>query len=218
MWGKLIPALAIVFGTLLLIYTWKPIVEWNLVIKPNLAKRQATFISPISSFQENVFGQKDENFSISSFDNNDFGQQEENGQFFLTIEKFGIKRAKVVTGDNFKTQLAHFPGTALPGGSGNVVISGHSVLPQFFQPSNYWTIFSRLYLLETGDKVVLEKGWRNYTYEVSDMLVVKPGDTWVVEPPEPFSAYLTLLTCGVGGFDNERIIVRATLQNSQDLI
>jgi len=216
--GKVIPILVIIFGVLLLIYTWKPILEWNLLIKPNLIQKQTAPLSPITDFQADVFGQGDNNLQTKGMASGNFGQKDEKLEFALTIEKLGITRAKVVTGDNFKTQLAHLPQSAKLGDVGNMVISGHSSLPQFFLSTNYLTIFSKLYLLETGDKVVLEKGWASYTYVISDLLVVKPSDVWVLKPPEPFSPYLTLLTCGVGGFSAERIVVRATLQDSQDLI
>lgn len=210
----IIPVLLIIFGLVLLFYTWKPILEWKFLIKPGWTKKQTSFISPISNFQESLFAKKTNMVPVSA-KSGDYQKEKVNPkEFFLTIDKLKIKKARVVTGDNFKTQLAHLPQTATPGEVGNAVIVGHSVLPQFFQSTNYLTIFSKLYLLEKGDKVFLEKEGENYTYEVLDLLVVKPTDTWILSPPEPSLSYLTLLTCGVGGLTSERIVIRAILQNS----
>lgn len=215
MHSKLPAAAIFLAGVGLLVYTWWPIVEWQLIIKPKFTARSSNFLSPLAELPQNLPQLPKPQEKIPGF-----GDQVWQGQdktFFLTIEKFGIERAKVATSGDFLTQLAHLPGTALPGEAGNVFISGHSVLPQFFTPDNYLSIFSKLYLLEAGDAIILEND-RSYVYQVSETLVVGPSDTWVISPPESYGAYLTLLTCGVGGFTSERIIIRATLQNFQEVI
>ena len=62
--------------------------------------------------------------------------------YSLSIPKLRINNA-VVRDDHtdLKESLIHYPGTAQPGDLGNGVIFGHSVLPQFFSPTNYLTIF-----------------------------------------------------------------------------
>ena len=209
---KVISASFIGFGFALLIYTWQPVIFWHFFQKPNFAN--STLLSPLAKSFQNGNQQTFVNrANLNSGKNNDA-----DGDFFLTVEKFGIAKAKVVTGDNFLTQLAHFPKSAQPGQVGNVVISGHSVLPQFFRPENYWSIFSKLYLMEIDDQIILETNNQTFTYSVTETLVVTPKDIWVLEATDQFGSYLTLLTCGVGGFTRDRIIIRATLVNSQKLI
>ncbi|MBI1869423.1 hypothetical protein HYS11_00445, partial [Candidatus Gottesmanbacteria bacterium] len=65
--------------------------------------------------------------------------------YHLSIPKLRIKNANVVIGgDDLDKSLIHYGGTAIPGDYGNGVIFGHSVLPVFFNPENYLTIFSTL--------------------------------------------------------------------------
>ena len=214
--NKIISFSLLFSGVVLLVYTWKPIFEWHFFIKPKITESSANFLSPLADLNQPVF---DERLSQdASFASLPAIQSENTQTFYLTIAKFGIVRVKAVTGDDFVTTLAHLPNSSLPGAAGNIVISGHSTLPQFFSPGNYISIFSKLYLLESGDKIILEDNNQTYTYTVTEMLVVGPKDTWVLRPPDPYNSYLTLLTCRVGGFSAERIIVRGTLSNSQNLI
>lgn len=214
--NKIISFTLLLAGVVLLVYTWKPIFEWHFFIKPKISESSAKFLSPLADSNQPVFGETpSQDASFASLPTTD----SENIQtFYLTIAKFGIVRAKVVTGNNFVTNLAHLSNSNLPGETGNVVISGHSILPQFFSPRNYLSIFSKLYLLESGDKIILQYNNRTYRYTVAEMLVVGPNDTWILRSPNPYNSYLTLLTCGVGGILSERIIVRGILSNSQKLI
>ncbi len=212
---KIIYANLIIFGLALLIYTWQPVISWYFFVKPSFNK-DSSFLTPMAASSQNQILDKNSILESNSSDKkqNSFGSSD----FFLTVEKFGIKKAEVVTGDNFLTQLAHFPSSALPGDVGNVVISGHSALPQLFSPESYWSIFSKLYLLEIGDQIILEADGATYTYQINQTLVVTPHDLWVLAAPDQFGSYLTLLTCGVGGFNLDRIIIRATLVNSQKIV
>lgn len=134
-------------------------------------------------------------------------------EFRLSIPKLAIADAKVrVNSLDFMSSLAHFPDTALPGGEGNVFISGHSVLPQFFNPTDYTTIFSTLPSLETGDTVQVNASGLRYTYTVIKKRVVDPKDISVLLPPYPFGKYLTLMTCVPPGLNSRRLVVIARLE------
>jgi LPXTG-site transpeptidase (sortase) family protein len=97
--------------------------------------------------------------------------------------------------------------TALLGKTGNAVIAGHVVT------INEGNVFRNLYRLQPGDEVqVWDQLDREHAYAVSDVLLVPPADTSVMDatPDET----LTLITCG-GTFDprtrefSDRLIVRA---------
>lgn len=131
--------------------------------------------------------------------------------YWLSIPKLGINQALVqVGGEDLKKVLIHYPDTALPGQLGNTVIFGHSVLPQFFNPKSYLTIFSTLYQLRQGDEVFLDFDGVKYRYLVENLFEVSPGDLSVLEQRYD-GRFLTLITCSPPGTYLRRLIVKARL-------
>ena len=135
----------------------------------------------------------------------------EGDSYFLTIPKLKIYQANVIVGARgLDKSLVQYPGTALPGQPGNVVIIGHSVLPQFFDPANYLTIFSPLYRLHEGDHVLIDYGSRRYAYRVDNLYEISPHDLQPLR--QDFSEKeLTLMTCSPPGTSLRRLIVKAHL-------
>ena len=134
--------------------------------------------------------------------------------FTVSVPKLGILEATVkINGEekDLKKMLIHLKGTGLPGDFGNAVVTGHSALPQFFNPKNYETIFSTLYKLRFGDEIFAEIEGVKYRYVVDSMQVVSPNETSVFHQPAD-SYFLTLITCVPPGLDFERLIVRARLE------
>ncbi len=132
--------------------------------------------------------------------------------YTLSIPKLGIEDALVkVGGEDLKASLIQYQGTALPGELGNPVIYGHSVLPQYFDPHNYTRIFSTLYTLKPGDKIIIKLDKVEYTYVITDMYEVKPDNLSPLA--QAYDGYhLTLITCTPPGTFLRRLIVRAELQ------
>lgn len=134
--------------------------------------------------------------------------------FELSIPVLKIEKAKVSqVSDDLAKNLVHFPGTGTPGKPGNPVIFGHSVLPIFFNPKNYMTIFSTLPKLEQGDKVYTFYDGIEYTYIVEYMYEVLPNDIEILSQ-EGSGSYLTLVTCTPPGDPRKlkRLVVRARLK------
>ena len=137
--------------------------------------------------------------------------------FYISIPKLGIEKAEVETNsENLSPdeRLGHYPGSALPGEVGNTFIYGHSVLPMFYDPKNYRTIFSTLDKLEEGDEVVVEFGERRFRYAVENSVVLNPEDVRPLKSLAPtFSRqpYLTLMTCVPMGVGTNRLLVQARL-------
>ncbi|MGB9706798.1 MAG: sortase [Microgenomates group bacterium] len=132
----------------------------------------------------------------------------------LSVPKLKIEKAVVqIGGEDLAESLIQYPGTALPGEYGNTVIFGHSVLPQFFNPKNYKTIFSTLPTLEEGDEILIDFDGIQYRYRVVKMVEVSPDDVSVLEQRYD-SEYLSLVTCVPPGTYLKRLIVRAKLVNT----
>ena len=134
--------------------------------------------------------------------------------YYVSIPKLKIKDAEVIFGStDLKKSLIHYPKTALPGQYGSPVIFGHSVLPQFFNPESYLTIFSTLYRLKQGDEIFVSYDQIQYKYLVEEMFEVQPTDLSVLE--QRFDdRYLTLITCSPPGTYLRRLIIKARLADN----
>ncbi|NMH71494.1 class D sortase [Bacillus sp. RO2] len=88
----------------------------------------------------------------------------------------GVSEEELVKG------VGHVPGTLLPGGGGNILLSGHRD-----------TVFRRLRELEVGDKVLVRFDGSLYTYKIGTIRVVDKDDTSVVVPRP--REVLTITTC-----------------------
>jgi sortase A len=107
----------------------------------------------------------------------------------MALGRFEIPRLKVddvvIEGDtdrDLRLGIGHIPGTALPGGAGNVGIAGHR--DTFFRP---------LRNIRAGDVMTLTVQGSEYRYRVESTEVVAPDRSDVLNPtPEP---NLTLVTC-----------------------
>jgi len=109
-----------------------------------------------------------------------------------------------------KDGVAQYKDTSKPGEGGNVFIVGHSSNYSWIK-SDYNSIFALLDKLIRGDKVVIYKNNKKYTYEVVDQKVVSPKNVEAIEQtPEE---YLTLMTCWPVGSTLNRLIVSAKLQS-----
>jgi len=134
-------------------------------------------------------------------------------RYHLSIPELNIKNALVKMEDkDLMTGLVHYPGTALPGQYGNTVIFGHSVLPQFFNPKDYKTIFSTLPTLNERDEIFLDFDGIVYRYKIYKMVEVTPEDVSVLEQQYD-NQYLSLITCVPPGTYLRRLVVRARLVN-----
>ena len=136
------------------------------------------------------------------------------GSYLLSIPSLKIIDANVEIGSlDLKKNLIQYPQTALPGQMGNSVIFGHSVLPQFFNPKSYLTIFSTLHRLRQGDEILVNYDNIRYRYLVEDMYEVKATDLSVLE--QRFDGrYLTLITCSPPGTYIRRLVVKARIVDS----
>jgi len=114
-----------------------------------------------------------------------------------------VEMANVDDRENLNKGPAHLAGSALPGRPGNCVIAGHR--------TTYSRPFFSLDNMEEGDEIVLVDLSRNtYSYQVAQVLIVEPGDVWVMEPTAEPST--TLIACHPLFSARKRIVVKAVLR------
>lgn len=131
--------------------------------------------------------------------------------YTISIPRLKIEDATVaIGGEDLEKHLIQYPGTALPGRPGNSVIFGHSILPIFYNPKEYLSIFSTLPSLKKGDEIKVNYDGVSYEYRVEDLFEVLPSDIQVLEQ-NPTDSFLTLVTCVPPGDPRKpkRLIVRA---------
>ena len=136
------------------------------------------------------------------------------GLYLISIPRLKIKDAEVMLGgEDLSKSLIQIPGTGEPGKVGNAVIFGHSVLPVFFNPSNYLTIFSTLPKMQKNDEMSVNYDGIIYKYKVTDMFEVSPDDIQILEQNSDTS-YLSLVTCVPPGhpLKPRRLVIRAKIQ------
>lgn len=133
--------------------------------------------------------------------------------YLLSIPKLKIIDAVVDVGSmDLKKSLIQYPQTALPGQPGNGVVFGHSVLPQFFNPKSYLTIFSTLHRLKIGDEIFIDYDNIRYKYLVEDMFEVTPKDLSVLDQRYD-GRYFSLITCSPPGTYLRRLVIKAKIAN-----
>lgn len=214
-----IPALIFTTGIVILVYAGWPIVSYQLALAPKF--QESRVIKPYFAFprSESLFsfgvvgvGQGDlteiQNWLPEDWQSTNISRAR---YYNLSIPNLGIFNATVsVGGEDLSEGLIHYGGTAYPGSFGNAVIFGHSVLPQFFNPHDYMTIFSTLPTLKIGDEVIVDFDGVRYYYQIEEMVEVEPEDLSILE--QRFNdSYLTLITCVPPGTYLRRLVVKARL-------
>lgn len=107
------------------------------------------------------------------------------------------------------SQAGWLGGSALPGMTGNSVLTAH-VWDALNQPGPFYGLEK----LQYGDQVILHAWGNEYVYEVREVLSVKPNNVKAMMKHQE-KAWLTLVTCQ--GYDEEsgeyqhRVLVRAVL-------
>ena len=134
----------------------------------------------------------------------------------LRVPRFGDDYRKVVVEGVGVRQLkrgpGHYPGTALPGALGNVVLSGHR--------TTYGAPFNRLDELRPGDALVLETRDSWFTYRMTGVRIVPPTAVEVTYPvpgrrgAAPRERLLTLTTCHPEYSARQRMVVSASLEQA----
>ncbi len=216
-------SLVSLLGLSAIFFTAWPLLTWQLTTLPKLTAKvskvpipQTQVLSAKQTLEQNVQVVKDAD-GFSYFIPTTFSKEGQKPnirpkEFYLSIPKLKIQKAKVkVDNLNFYNSLSHFPQSALPGEVGNSFVTGHSILPQFYDPQNYLTIFSKLSELEIGDDIIVEIESQRISFTVQYSKIVDPHDTSPLLPISASGRNLTLMTCVPPGANTKRLIVVTAL-------
>jgi sortase A len=121
----------------------------------------------------------------------------------IEIPKLGIRSAlgEGISLHNIDRGPSHWPGTAMPGQPGNVVVAGHRV--------THTRPFRNIDQLVPGDEVFFEVGGVRSRYVVTGSQVVTPKQTQIVaQTVEPTA---TLFACHPPGSARYRYVVHLKL-------
>ena len=121
----------------------------------------------------------------------------------LEIPRLGVRQRLMhgVTLRNIDLGPSHWPGTAMAGEAGNMVVAGHRVTNS--RP------FRNIDQLEAGDQILVTTGGQQATYPVASKFVVTPDRTDIADPTD--TPMLTMFACHPPGSARLRYVVRADL-------
>ena len=121
----------------------------------------------------------------------------------LSIPKLGVRQRLMrgITLRNIDLGPSHWPGSAMPGQAGNMVVAGHRV--------THSRPFRNIDQLVAGDEIVVTAQGQQATYRMASAFVVTPDRTDIANPTETPS--LTLFACHPPGSARQRYVVRADL-------
>jgi sortase A len=110
-----------------------------------------------------------------------------------------------VTLADLKKGPGHYPETPLPGQEGNAAIAGHR--------TTYGAPFNRIDELEPGDEIIVTTVQGEFTYNVTEQLIVSPKQVEVLA--DAGDDRLTLTACHPKYSARERIVVVAELAEDE---
>ncbi len=117
----------------------------------------------------------------------------------IEIPKIGVSKPffEGITLTTLDHGPGHWPGTAMPGQQGNVVVAGHRV--------SHDKPFRHLEQLEPGDDVIFTTDAGQFVYKVTSTEVVYPSAVWIADQTPDYTA--TLFACHPAGSTKQRIVV-----------
>ncbi|MFL6206377.1 MAG: class E sortase [Acidimicrobiales bacterium] len=121
----------------------------------------------------------------------------------IQIPAIGVDKIVVegVALPDLKKGPGHYPQTPLPGQEGNAAIAGHR--------TTYGAPFNRIDELEPGDEIIVTTVQGEFTYVVSETLIVAPSEVQVLD--DKGDDRLTLSACHPKYSARQRIVVVSIL-------
>jgi sortase A len=121
----------------------------------------------------------------------------------IEIPKIGVSKSMYegITLTTLDHGPGHWPGTAMPGQLGNVVIAGHRV--------SHDKPFRNIDKLVPGDDVIMTTAYGSFDYKVTSTEIVNPDALWIVDQTPDYTA--TLFACHPPGSTRQRIVVHLAL-------
>ncbi len=134
-----------------------------------------------------------------------------NAPLTLTVSRLGVHDAPVYDSDSeqaLANGVVHVPETSMPwdgGAQRNVYLASHRI---GYPGTGSRLLFYNLDQLGRGDEVVLKGRGNTYRYRVTEVLVVDPGDSWVMGQVRGRDM-VSLQTCTPIPTFDKRLVVRA---------
>lgn len=137
----------------------------------------------------------------------------------LTVPRFGRTWTRTVRQgvdeeavlNSTTAGVGHYPGTAMPGGTGNFAVAGHD--------TGWGDAFLKVSKLRVGDRIVVQTAEGRYTYRFRNFQWVQPDEIGVLRPV-PMRAgriaaarLITLTTCDPPYDAKERMIAYGVLES-----
>ncbi len=223
---KFWPLVLMGVGSFLMVFVSGPIIAWELMIGPNLTVKK--WLSPAGG---EVSGEV-RGAEVVASEGVDYTQAStwfpaavqasalsKITHYTVDIPSLKIKNSVVeIGGEDLKSSLIQYGGTANPGELGVAVIFGHSILRQFYNPSEtnpnrYVSIFSTIMTLKEGEPILVNYDGIKYTYRVVRKYQVEPEDIDVLGQRYD-QKMLRLITCVPEGTYLHRGVVEAVLESS----
>lgn len=198
----LIGSLLIIFGLIILGFTFFPIIKEEITYIFNKPQTDIT----VAKKGENVTSGKVIN-----------PQDEE---FGIVIPKIGANAKVVADVDPYNESIyqealtrgvAHAKGSSLPDEFGNTFIFSHSSV-NFYEATRYNSVFYLLSKLQKDDEIYIFYKGEKYFYKVVDKKTVDPTRVSYLEN-HPGAKTLTLMTCWPAGTTLKRLLVIAQATN-----
>lgn len=207
-----------VSGVIILTGVIYPIISYNSTYSSKYSK----LISPVNEKNPPNVSEVDytqaSNWFVGGATSEDFVSK--NVEYYtVSIPKLKIDKATVaIGGEDLNEHIIQYPGTALPGKRGNSVLFGHSILPIFYDPKRYISIFSLLPTLKEGDEIDVDYDGITYKYRVENMFEVLPTDIQILDQ-DTTDSFITLVTCVPPGDPRKpkRLVVRARVVPPEEL-
>ena len=119
----------------------------------------------------------------------------------ILIPKIGMWQTiyEGATQAEFANGVGWWPGTAMPGQEGNVVLGGHRTTSP--KP------FRNIDQLKPGDEIFISTVDGLFAYVVRETFIVNPDAIWIVD--ETSTPTLTMFACHPVGTEDQRIVVRS---------
>jgi len=134
----------------------------------------------------------------------------------VIIAKIGVNTPLImdvpgeITEQFLNKGVAHLQGSAYPGQTGNVFVTGHSSdYPWHF--NKYASVFALLPKLSGGDDITLQYHNQYFHYKVSSTEIVTPDRLDIIN--NTATPVVTLMTCYPIGTTQKRFVVHARLVN-----
>lgn len=208
---KIIGIILIVSGISLFLYAFSPLISWQIYFANYFSQQKIDSPVPFTNIISNYSDSFGKNYYDASNWYPNFDVSDKKVNYSISIPSLSLSNIKVTNADTDLTHhLVQFNSDSFPGNLGNVIIFGHSTLPQLLNQKDYKTVFSTLYKLKVGDTIDIRFENKSLKYKVEQALVVEPDDTSVLA--QDFSgSTITLITCTPPGTVWKRLVIKAKL-------